>query len=299
MGSKISTTEAKNNQQQQIQKSDKQQRKIKRKFKNLSSAEHQFSLANTTPEWKMPEVKRKCLQLMTPSTSNSSTACKLFSNMLSIKTLQQSERGSYLAAFFRLFDDDFIQDFLWLDRCFTLCDKYLLAMIYVYFRRAKLTRKDFTRQNFFLALYIAHEIEEDDEELKMEIYPWALGSELWRSKLKEFLYKRNVFLQRMKFRAVVSRTTCDEIFDLFPKHPAWQRERNGNHGGAIRFYNQNLENEVFSPSRNQMRCKVCLNGKSPIRISHNTFIKAYPANKNDIYFKNSSVEITLDDDHEE
>ena len=72
-----------------------------------------------------------------------------------------------------------------------------------------------TITKFHLFRYIAHEIEEDDEELKMEIYPWALGSELWKSKVKEFLYKRNVFLQRMKFRAVVSRTTCDEVRFIF------------------------------------------------------------------------------------
>lgn len=49
----------------------------------------------------------------------------------------------------------------------------------------------------------------------MEIYPWALGSECWRSRIKEFLIKRNLFLERIKFRAVVSNRTCDEVWFNF------------------------------------------------------------------------------------
>jgi len=259
-----------------------------------------FQSANTTPS-----------SIATSTTSTTSTTCRLFTNILSIKSLQQSERGSYLAAFFRLFDDDFIQDFLWLDRCYTLCDKYLIAMVYVYFRRAKLLRKEFTRLHFFLALYIAHEIEEDNENLKMEIYPWALGSECWRSRIKEFLVKRNLFLERMKFRAVVSSRTCDEVFELFPTHPVWQRERNINHGGANRFYDELCgtgedgdDVEVFSPSKNQMKCKICLNAghggggaketqldsdnnmyfQNGKMVSKNTFVRDHSPGSDDLLF---------------
>ena len=32
------------------------------------------------------------------------------------------------------------------------CYQYLLAMVYVYFRRAQLTMEEYTRRNFFVAL---------------------------------------------------------------------------------------------------------------------------------------------------
>ena len=80
-------------------------------------------------------------------------------------------------------EDDIIQDFLWVDSCAKLADKvsvlleyirvqysiqfnmikdtpcilslsvqYLVAMVYVYFRRACLSIEDYNRTNFFIAL---------------------------------------------------------------------------------------------------------------------------------------------------
>ncbi|KAF3826467.1 hypothetical protein GH733_008992 [Mirounga leonina] len=57
-----------------------------------------------------------------------------------------------MTAFFKLFDDDLIQDFLWMDCCCKIADKYLLAMTFVYFKRAKFTINEHTRINFFIAL---------------------------------------------------------------------------------------------------------------------------------------------------
>lgn len=79
-----------------------------------------------------------------------------------------------------LSEDDVIQDFLWVDSCCKLADKvcrklqmllyvnfhlslslflslccslqYLLAMVYVYFRRAALPLEHYNRVNFFTAL---------------------------------------------------------------------------------------------------------------------------------------------------
>uniref|UniRef100_W5LWX4 Speedy/RINGO cell cycle regulator family member A n=2 Tax=Lepisosteus oculatus TaxID=7918 RepID=W5LWX4_LEPOC len=57
-----------------------------------------------------------------------------------------------MAAFFRLFDDDLVQDFLWMDSCCKITDKYLLAMTFVYFKRACFRISEHTRMNFFIAL---------------------------------------------------------------------------------------------------------------------------------------------------
>lgn len=66
---------------------------------------------------KLNNTKKKRFQSanMTPAsvaTSTTSTTCRLFANILSIKSLQQSERGSYLAAFFRLFGNIIFLHFL-------------------------------------------------------------------------------------------------------------------------------------------------------------------------------------------
>jgi speedy protein len=49
-------------------------------------------------------------------------------------------------------EDAVIQEFLKKDTCSQLADKYLLAMVFTYFKRAQYTPQAFTRYNFFVAL---------------------------------------------------------------------------------------------------------------------------------------------------
>ncbi|EDO43042.1 predicted protein, partial [Nematostella vectensis] len=156
-------------------------------------------------------------------------------------------------------DDDVIREFLWMDKCAKISDKYLLSMVYAYFRRANLHRREFNRLNFFLALYLANDMEEDEEDDKYDIFPWALGKR-WRELYPAFLVRRDELWRKMRYRAVVSRQTCEEVMSIAPDHPVWWRRRRSHHGGAWRDYTKSEEDQSASPrghNSSPVFCSMC------------------------------------------
>ena len=79
---------------------------------------------------------------------------------------------------------------------------------------------------------LAHDVEEDLENMKMELVPWALGPK-WKVNFANLFKVRDQLFTRIDYRALVSRKCCQQVIDLFPEHWAWKRQRPLHHSGAI------------------------------------------------------------------
>eukprot|EP00074_Homo_sapiens_P095140 XP_016873195.1 speedy protein C isoform X2 [Homo sapiens] len=159
-------------------------------------------------------------------------------------------------AFLSLLEDSFVQEFLSKDPCFQISDKYLLAMVLVYFQRAHLKLSEYTHSSLFLALYLANDMEEDLEGPKCEIFPWALGKD-WCLRVGKFLHQRDKLWARMGFRAVVSRQCCEEVMAKEPFHWAWTRDRRPHHGGVQRVCPQVPVRLPRGPGLSPPHCSPC------------------------------------------
>ncbi|KAM9777542.1 speedy protein A [Neosynchiropus ocellatus] len=166
-----------------------------------------------------------------------------------------------IAAYLRIFEDELLKHLLWKDSCFVLADKYLLAMVFEYFKRCSFTIEEYTKENFFIALFLANSVEEEDGYTMFEILSWALGNN-WRQKAFDFVRQRDRLWARMNFRAVVTRRSCEEIMELIPADFLWRRERPEHHGGVQRY----CEHEHFSPlgpSASPVFCARCYTTRFP------------------------------------
>ncbi|XP_057171112.1 speedy protein E4-like [Ursus arctos] len=125
--------------------------------------------------------------------------------------------------FSRLLEDPVIKRFLAWDKNLRVSDKYLLSMVIAYFSRAGLFSWQYQRIHFFIALYLANDMEEDNQAPKQAIFSFLYGKN--RSQRPLFHKLRFQFIRSMDWKTRVSREECEEIQAFDPELWVWGRDR--------------------------------------------------------------------------
>lgn len=150
-------------------------------------------------------------------------------------------------------------------------------------------------------------MEEDEEEIKYEIFPWTLGKN-WKKKFPSFLKQRDELWARMEYRAAVSRHCCEEVkcgringvffynwnlsiqpvplqmMAISPSHALWQRERFEHHSGAQRPYGGCSLTVPRGPSASPVFCALCNHASASDEGSGSSF--SCSTSKEDPFFLN-------------
>uniref|UniRef100_A0A4X1TTZ5 Speedy protein E4-like n=1 Tax=Sus scrofa TaxID=9823 RepID=A0A4X1TTZ5_PIG len=125
--------------------------------------------------------------------------------------------------FNRMLEDPVVKRFLAWDKKMKVSDKYLLSMVIAYFSRAGLFPWQYQRIHFFIALYLANDMEEDNQAPKQAIFSFLYGKN--RSQRPLFHKLRFQFLRSMGWKTRVTLEECEKIQAFDPELWVWGRDR--------------------------------------------------------------------------
>uniref|UniRef100_A0A8C2QKK8 Speedy protein E4A-like n=1 Tax=Cricetulus griseus TaxID=10029 RepID=A0A8C2QKK8_CRIGR len=132
-------------------------------------------------------------------------------------------RPEHHKVFTRLLEDPEVKKFLAWDKTLRVSDKYLLSMVIAYFSRAGLFSWQYRPIHFFLALYLANDMEEDNQAPKQDIFYFLYGKSY--AQRPAFHKLRFQFIRSMGWKIWVSREECEEIQAYNPELWVWARDR--------------------------------------------------------------------------
>ncbi|XP_038598215.1 uncharacterized protein LOC119922494 [Tachyglossus aculeatus] len=103
--------------------------------------------------------------------------------------------------------------------------QYMLSMVVAYFIRAARPTWQYKQFHFFLALYLANDIEQDMFVMKKAMLPFAFGHKV-RAKEGSIFYRLLLkFFEAIGGEARVSPEECEEVMARDPFYWAWCRDR--------------------------------------------------------------------------
>jgi hypothetical protein len=144
-----------------------------------------------------------------------------------------------------------------------ICDNYLIAMAYIYLKRVDCIQAQYTFFNFLVALFLSHEMEEDDLDIKQEIVRIAMGGgqQISAHSASFFAKRKTKLWTDLHFKTLVTKEECEQVMmTVLPGNYVWRRNRHDSHkGAAIPFHikqtvylNPRFRNDLYS-----FRCLYC------------------------------------------
>lgn len=120
-----------------------------------------------------------------------------------------------------------MQEFLEADGNYILADNYLISVALIYMSRANYVGQQYTFFNFLVALYLAHEIEEESPQIRLSIIQEAFeSSRITASAFRFFMSKREKLLRTLDYNVIVKREESEYIMcTILMGNYIWRRTR--------------------------------------------------------------------------
>ena len=166
-----------------------------------------------------------------------------------------AHREVMMLEYLKLLDGRFLKDLWKFDPCYLMTDWYLIAIAFSYIERCVIAPYQFTPRLFVQCLYLACAIEEDDIDLKHDLYAWLYRQSNCLYPKKVFMGDMRKLVKSLDYKTVVHEADCQTIRGMAPQHPIWNRNRSLDHAMILRDYKKNFASR--RKSRNSLLCFIC------------------------------------------